>query len=74
MGTDLGTDFGTDFLNPIFPVPNEDGFFPLRIPLFLRDVPGPCSSNSLADKKWETLDVLSIAICERLWSPCLELD
>ena len=32
------------------------------------------SSDSLADKKWETLDVLSIAICERLWSPCPELD
>ena len=48
-------------------------FFPLRIPLFLRDVPGPCSSDSLADKKWETLTVLSMAVCELLWSPSPDL-
>ena len=53
---DLGTDFGTDFLSPIFGV-TRGRLFPLKSLLFLRDVPEPCSSDSL-QKNGETLAVL----------------
>ena len=72
LGSSLGverTDMGRDFGSPIL----VTDFSLLNFPLFLRDVPGPCSSDSL-QKKWETLAVLSIAICELFWLPCPELD
>ena len=67
-----GTDFGTHFLSPIFAVPNEDGFLSAEFPLFLRDVP-----DHVLATLWQTKTMADsglMAICERLWSPCPELD
>ena len=66
LGTDFGTDSGTDFLNPIFLCQTKTDFSPLKIPLFLRDVPGPCSSDSLADKNgrlWMCWALPSVSAC-----------
>ena len=71
----FGNGFWDGFFEPYFFLcQTRTDFSPLKIPVFLRDVSGPCFSNSLEDKRWETLDVLSIAICERLWPPFPELD